>query len=269
MPKILNIVSIGAGNIAHHLIPALHRIPCRISQVYSRTHNSAAALAHRVNADIITNFEQIDRQADFYIIMVPDDAIKGILSQMPLLNNRQYLVHTSGATGIDVLQNTGQNFGSFYPLQSFRRSVPITLRDVPFLLNGNSDKTIRFLRALARKLADKVSVITDEERLRYHLTAVLLNNFTNHLACISRKLLSDAKLNPDFLNELMDTTFERIKSGDPCASQTGPAIREDEKLMAKHLNLLKDTPHWKNLYNSISESIKIMYHEDDKGMDNR
>ena len=57
----------------------------------------------------------------------------------------------------------------------------------------------------------------------------------------------------------MQATFEKILQGQPCESQTGPAKRNDNNLMNKHLNLLELYPEWKEVYQSVSKSIINQY----------
>ena len=59
MAKPITIVSIGAGNIAHHLIPALAKLDCEIVQVYSRTLKSAKKLGKKVNSVATNKLEKL------------------------------------------------------------------------------------------------------------------------------------------------------------------------------------------------------------------
>lgn len=262
MPKSISVVCIGAGNVSSHITPALANIGCIIKQVYSRKINNARILAGRVESIAIDNLKDIDKNSDLYLVMVPDDHISDVGMQLPELNENQYLAHCSGAQEISKLKKFATNFGSFYPLQSFRKDQELDMGQTPFLINGSNPETTRFLRTIARKVSSKVYNCTDKERLHYHLAAVYLNNFTNHLACISREILSSKGLDPKVLDPITQTTFEKIIESDPCSSQTGPAIRQDEKLQKKHLKELKDDDDWRKIYKAISRSIKNKYHED-------
>lgn len=261
MPKTIRVVGIGAGNIAHHLIPALKHIGCDIVQIYSRSIKNARKLSSKVDALAINKLTKIADDADFYLIMIADDAIKEVAEQLPQLDDKQFIAHTSGSTPISVLKKTASSFGSFYPLQSFRKDQKLELSKVPFLVCGNTDASKRFFRALAKKLSTKVSECEDIDRLRYHMAAVFANNFTNHLACVSSEILSESKLDPKILKPIMASTYERILKDDACKIQTGPALRGDLKTQKKHHKLLKDNPEWKSMYQSISKSIKSHYED--------
>jgi len=257
MSKEFNIVSIGAGNVANHLIPALYSIGCNISQVYSRDLRNARSLSRKVKAKAINSIEKLDADADLYLIMVHDDVIKDIVSELPVLNPNQFLAHTSGATPTNFLIKKADNYGSFYPLQSFKKGRDITLEEVPFLLHGSNPKTLRKFRMLARQLSPIVKEANDIERLKYHLSAVLLNNFTNHLACLTERYLSNEELDPKVLSPITSYTFSRItESLSVCDLQTGPAKRDDRTVIRKHLALIKEDKTLSDIYKVMTKSIK-------------
>lgn len=257
MSKEFNIVSIGAGNVANHLIPALHSLGCKISQVYSRDIRNARSLARKVKANAIDSFELLDDSSDLYLIMVHDDIIKDIVSELPQLDSNQFLAHTSGATPTNFLIRKAKNYGSFYPLQSFKKGRQLALEEVPFLLYGSNPKTLRKFRMLARQLSPVVKEANDNERLKYHLAAVLMNNFTNHLACLTEKYLNDEQLDPKILKPITSYTFSRIaKSSSVCEIQTGPAKRDDNTVIKKHLALIKEDKTLTEIYKVMTKSIK-------------
>ncbi len=259
MPDNIKIVAIGSGNVASHLIPALNTIGCKITQVYSRSLLNANKLAHLIGTESIDQLEKIDTTADIYLVMVNDDLISSVCDQMPILAPDQILAHTSGAIPIDILSAYTNNYGSFYPLESFKKEQLKAIDNVPFLVNGNNACTTRTLRILARKLSNKVTECSDVDRLKYHLSAVLINNFTNHLACLSDRFLTENALDPSFLNAIIETSFKIIKDGKACTSQTGPAMRSDFQLMKNHLELIKQDPHLSKVYKTLSDSIISYY----------
>lgn len=261
MPNPIRITAIGSGNVAWHITKALKNIDCKINQVYSKNRDNALRLALRLNCDYTDSLSDLNTDSDLYLIMINDDAIIETVSKMPLLNNRQIVAHTSGSVPSTILSKKYEHYGSFYPLQTFLRNQDVDVSEVPFLVYGNTPESLRFLRMTATKLSSNVSEVNDYERLHYHLSAVFINNFTNHIACIADQLLDKCNLDSSILSPLIETTFKKIIQGNTCANQTGPAIRNDRKLIKKHLQLLKDDDTWKNVYKSISDSIKDQYED--------
>ena len=255
MPDTLKIVALGSGNLASHLVPALHAIGCDILQVYSRSIFNAGTLAHRVNAKAINDLQDINPSADIYLLLVKDDVLVEVCEQLPELSEEQILTHSSGASSIDILAPYACQYGSFYPLESFKKAQSKELSNVPFLIHGNSDYTIRRLRMTARHISKRVSECNDTQRLHYHLAAVFINNFTNHLACLAHEHLRSEDLEPELLDAITRTTFDKIIGLNACESQTGPAQRNDYKLMDKHLELIKKDLVLSQLYKQVSDSI--------------
>jgi len=263
----LKIVSIGAGDLAHHFIPALHNAGCDIIQVFSRTSINASKLAVKVNAQHTNELASLSDQADVYLIMVKDDVIKSVVDQLAPLKSHQILAHSSGATTTGILGKKAENFGSFYALQSFKKNKPVNLKEIPFMIFGNTPFTTRLLRMMARQLSPTVKEVDDNDRLRYHLAAVMMNNFTNHLACKTRLFLQENALEPEILNPILTSSFEWILANNPCEIQTGPAQRNDTKVEKKHLDLIENDPYFTSIYKSLSQSIKKTHRKSDSNED--
>ena len=115
----MNIIIIGAGNVATHLAKRLHEKQHNILQVYNRSLDNARLLATEVDAEAIDNPQNINLNADFYLVAISDDAIK-IIAELfsPILPKNKIIAHTSGATSSKVFQSFFENYGVFYPLQT-------------------------------------------------------------------------------------------------------------------------------------------------------
>ena len=190
-----SIVSIGAGNLASHFIPALHKAGYEIKSVYSRKRKNAKTIADKVQASICTNLNKIDPSADVYLIMVADQAIEEvttILSKI-ITGPKQIICHSSGATSCEVFQNLKCQHGVFYALQTYSKDQASQLKKDPFIIYGSTDYAEAKLLSIARKLSNKVITGDDKIRLQYHLTAVFVNNFVNHIHC-KAKMFMDLSL---------------------------------------------------------------------------
>jgi len=58
---------------------------------------------------------------------------------------------------------------------------------------------------------------------------------------------------------LIIETTQKILEIPPLQAQTGPAMRNDQNIMQKHLDLLADNKDYQNLYRFVSESIVNMH----------
>jgi len=109
--------------------------------------------------------------------------------------------------------------------------------------------------AFAKTFSNDVTVAGDQERLRYHIAAVLVSNFTNHLYAVAERFCEKEKINFKNLLPLINEVTSRINLTSPYDVQTGPAIREDISTLNLHLQVLSAHPDIKYLYLKLSESI--------------
>ena len=54
---------------------------------------------------------------------------------------------------------------------------------------------------------------------------------------------------------MVDIGAKKVHELPPAKAQTGPAIRYDENVINRHLDLLADVPDMQELYEKISKSI--------------
>jgi hypothetical protein len=76
------------------------------------------------------------------------------------------------------------------------------------------------------------------------------------MMALAHTLLTKHHTDPLLLAPLIrETTRKALQSEDPGTVQTGPAIRGDEVTIKKHLEILQESPEWKEIYAMISRSI--------------
>lgn len=254
MDKIKNIVLIGAGNVATQLACAFDNAGFQISQVYSRTTESAEKLGGDLNTGFTTDLNAIVSDADLYIVSVSDDAVK------PLANNLflgdKLVVHTSGSISIDEIKQMSDNYGVFYPLQTFSKTRKADFKSIPICIEANFGESEKLLIELGRSISNDVRRIKTEERKRIHLAAVFACNFPNFMYTIAEEILKKNKLDFELLKPLIEETAAKVQTIDPYDAQTGPAKRGDETIMNQHLELLKEYPGFKEIYKLMSSEIK-------------
>lgn len=251
----MNISIIGAGNVATNLSRALCQAGHTIHCVYSRTALSAQKLAQTIGCKSTCKLEDIP-ESDIYIFSVKDDALLPIITTFSKLRPHGLYVHTAGSMPMSIFKNFIENYGVLYPLQTFTKKRQIDLQEVPILIEANSAKNSATLIELARSLSVSVYQLTSEARLKLHLAAVFANNFSNHSIAIAGKIIEDAGLPDVLLYPLITETIKKIKEMGAIEGQTGPAVRFDQKVLQKHLNLLKGDPMRQNIYKAMSLSIR-------------
>jgi predicted short-subunit dehydrogenase-like oxidoreductase (DUF2520 family) len=250
----MDIVIIGSGNVAAVLGRKFKAAGHTILQIYSRNAAAASELAYEWDTES-TNYKiTINKNADVYIIAVSDDAIDDVTADLKLPG--KIVVHTAASVPKEVLKNVTTHYGVFYPLQSLRKEMK-SLPDTPIFYDGSDELTKRKLESLAKSiLREKVTEAGDEARLKLHIAAVVVSNFTNHLYALAETFCRKEGLDFRQLLPLIEETALRIKDVSPTEAQTGPAARHDKETIQKHLELLKDHPQLKNIYLLLTESIQ-------------
>ncbi len=256
--QIKTVVVIGSGNVAWHLVQALHRAGLNILQVCSLHFGHAEKLAVKVNARAETQCGKVVPKADLYLLAVPDGKMAAVAKAMPAVNG--LVCHTSGITPLDVLRRF-KRYGVFYPLQTFSKNKAVDMQAVPFCLEASSPADYAALQQMVRKLSRRVYPVSSEKRMKLHLAAVLVNNFTNHLFAQAEGFLEENGLERELLMPLMHETVDKLESLPAGEAQTGPARRGDRITLRKHLEMLEAKPDIKAIYQLFSEQILKKYHE--------
>ncbi len=248
----MKIVIIGTGNTATILGRKLREAGHRIVQVFGRDTNTASKLAYELDTESTNYWNVVNRDADLYILAVSDIAVEEVLSELNLPDKT--IVHTAASVSKNILKTASQHFGVFYPLQSLKKEMG-HLPDIPIIIDASDSATLKELEELALSISDKVVEAGDEVRMKLHLAAVFCNNFVNHLYALAEAYCKKEGLDFSLLHPLIEETAARLKTISPSTSQTGPAIRNDRATIEKHLALLKDYPHLKNIYEVLTDSI--------------
>jgi len=251
----MKIALIGAGNVATCLGPRLKEAGHEITAVYSRTVESARALADRLGATYTTDLKTVPA-SDAAIVMLKDDALKELAPAISDSLNDTLLLHTAGSVSMDIWYTAGaMKYGVLYPMQTFSKTSVIDWSQVPLFIEGSSDQTLNSIRELALTVSPDVTVLSSEGRKKLHLAAVFTCNFSNHMYAIAEQLLADEGVPFRVMLPLVRETASKVETMSPKDAQTGPAIRGDRKVIDEHLELLKDNPEYAQLYRLISTDI--------------
>jgi predicted short-subunit dehydrogenase-like oxidoreductase (DUF2520 family) len=211
----ISVLLVGKGNVGSHL--------------YNAFLNAGGITVTQISA---RNLENIP-QADLTIIAVSDDAIAEVSSKI----KNDLVVHTSGSVSINDLKNDSKK-GVFYMLQTFSKDKKVDFSEVPFCLEAENINDYKTLEIVAKSIGKKIYPISSEQRNTLHVAAVFVNNFTNHLYKIGNDICKENKVPFEVLHSLIKETASKIETLSPEKAQTGPAIRNDEKTLKNHLNLL-------------------------------
>lgn len=257
--QIERITLIGTGNVAQALGAALRNSGHIINEIYGRNIERAIRLASSLGASVRPDLNNLYTGSSLYIIAVSDDAIEEVVSNMPAVKG--LVVHTSGTASSRLLSAKFEHWGIFYPLQTFSPGRKPDFNKIPLIVSG-SDRDVEFrLTDVAASIGSKSQAMNETNRRNLHLSAVLVNNFTNHLLTLSGDFLKEKGLSPHLLDALMSETISKAQAIGAANAQTGPARRGDKGTIEHHSALLEEygNEYLTRLYDLFSESIMAYY----------
>lgn len=248
----MKIAIIGSGNVAFHLSKAFTEKGVEIAQIFGRNLQALQIIGAELGIPYST--EKLC-DADLYIIAVKDDAISEV-SKM-IKNQNALVVHTSGSISKDVLQGEFRK-ASFYPLQTFSKAKSLDYSKIPFFIDADTEEDKMVLMDLAKKISSRVMFVNDEKRKYIHLAAVFSCNFVNHLFAHAKEIAQSQEIAFEYFLPLIDETVDKIHYLEPKEAQTGPAVRNDERVLKLHEALIQNEQQ-KQIYKIFNQSIKKMY----------
>ena len=247
----MQIVIIGSGNVAYHLAKAFTQKNIPLAQLFGRNEKDLNKISQELHIPFSTdNLED----ADLYMICVSDSSVENVSK---LITKKDCLVaHTSGSLPKEILVGEYRK-SSFYPLQTFSKSKALDYSKIPFFIETENSEDLKTLTGLASEISENVMESSHEKRKYIHLTAVFACNFVNHLFSRAKEI-SDAQEIPfDYFLPLIDETVKKIHQIEPKSAQTGPAARNDKRVLELHEQLLADESL--KIYKTMNHSIKKMY----------
>lgn len=250
----MRICIIGSGNLATTWAIVLKKAGNDIVQIWSRTIEHATALADQVGADATDDMKQLNRTAEIYILAVSDDGLAPISKQITMTD--QIVIHTSGCSPMEVLDNTSKNIGAVWSPQSFVKGHDIQFDIVPFCIEANNDFTRSKLRHLFSGISTQIYDMDSRQRQWAHLTAVMINNFGNALNAAAQTLSKQQQIDFTIFHPIILQTAQKALSDNIAAQQTGPAVRNDQTTLQQHRTLLGNCPDLLQLYNLFTKIIQ-------------
>ena len=248
----MKIAILGSGNVAYHLAKMFKEKNIPISQIFGRNEKDLQEISEQFEIPFSTT-ELAD--AELYFIAVNDAAVAAISKNIK--NQNSLVAHTSGSLPKEILEGNYRK-ASFYPLQTFSKSKMLQYSEIPFFVEAENEADSQILENLALKISEKVMKSDYEKRKYIHLTAVFACNFVNHLFARAKEISDSQQIPFHYFLPLIKETTSKIEKIEPKLAQTGPAIRNDEKILQLHEALITEEEHLK-IYQVMNESIKKMY----------
>ena len=241
---------IGTGNVGLHLIREFCATGLYSLEVYSRNTGKTSEIATEFKLILREKIGTIE--APIVFVCVPDHAILDVIKEIPISKR---VIVTGGAIDLNSIEKPLK--GIFYPMQTFSSNCELTNKDYPIFIEGSTPEIYTELTNIGKSIGKACYPSTYEERISYHLTAVWVNNFTNHLLYQAKELAEANKLNWELFFPLLDETIAKMKAIDPFEAQTGPAKRMDEMTIQHHIEMLENKQL--EIYQLLTTSISKTY----------
>ena len=251
----MKVTLIGAGNLATQLGKSLKKAGVIISQVYSRTEDSARTLGELLEAEWLTDIKALHDEADIYIFSVKDSVLCELISEVCKGRGDKLFLHTAGSMPMSCFAGKALRYGVFYPMQTFSKTKDVDFERIPVFIEGNSIETEDVIRSLANKLTQRVIRLSSADRKYLHLAGVWACNFTNYCYAVASDILGEHGIPFDVMLPLINETTDKIQKISPMEAQTGPAVRGDRNVMSKQLELMNGKEDLQELYQMLSKGI--------------
>jgi predicted short-subunit dehydrogenase-like oxidoreductase (DUF2520 family) len=248
----------GAGRVAGALCRKMFQAGFKIDLIVSESEFSSRRLADFCEASWSTDLTFPD-SSSVLIVAVPDKSLKSVLDNI-ICNPGTLVVHTAGSIGIDVFPEKFKFKGVFYPLQTFSYERQPDFKELPFFLEASDIRSYAILEDITESIGGNANFADAEHRRILHLSAVFACNFTNHMLTIGKEIAIKAGIPFNVLEPIIKETISKAIEIGPEIAQTGPAVRNDQNTIMKHMELLSFSPELQKLYSDMTDSI-IKYHK--------
>ncbi len=246
------VIILGAGNVANHLYRSFSLVEdIEIVQVYNRNPEHLNFVK-----DPSKRISQLDelKEADLYLVAINDDALTEIADKLKI--NKGIVAHTSGGQTMGVFDKF-KDHGVFYPLQTFSKNKNLNFKEIPICIEANTEENENYLKKIAGLVSEQIYEVNSDQRKALHISAVFVNNFSNHLFTIAEDYCREKELPFKIFRPLIKETFSKIDMLSPFSAQTGPAIRNDQRTIKEHLEMLQGDR--KRIYTILTESIQNLH----------
>lgn len=246
----IRIVVLGTGNVASQFIKAFSE--CQYTKVVQIYNHCSESLKAFLDYETTTKFDEI-KPADLFLISVKDDHVEDLALKIPKTD--AIVAHTSGS--LPLLNSAARN-AVFYPLQTFSKDKTINFDGLPICIETEAKAEYDVLKVLAKNLKAKVYNVNTQQRQDLHLAAVFVCNFVNHLYHVGHEICAQKNLPFEILRPLIKETTDKINFKKPKDVQTGPAKRNDQTTINRHIHQLEN-PNYQEIYRYLTTSIQKTY----------
>lgn len=257
---------IGAGKVGTSLAFLLGEKGYLMVAVASRTKNSLDRARRYLKARLFTlDVAEAAKQGEVVFISTSDEAISPVVKRIARGNGfrpGQFVFHLSGTLSLRALkpaQKAGALIGSIHPLQTFSDVVtdPAKLQGAVFGITAEGEAK-EVAEELVKTLGGEAVEVRDEDKVLYHVAAVVACNYLYALIYAAIKVYEKVGFNEEKawkgIKPLAQRTLENTDAVGVVAALTGPIARGDVKTVKLHLAALEENfPEMLSLYRELGK----------------
>lgn len=217
------------------------------------------ALSAKVDARAVT-LETARLDADLLWFCVPDREIRAASDALAKVarSNVQFAFHSSGALSsqeLAALRKRRIGVAAVHPLMTFVPGVRPELRGVPFALEGDK-AALQLAHRIVRDLGAESFVLRSVSKPAYHAWATFTSPLLIAFLVAVEKAGATAGLNRKESRRLSQPiirqTLQNYWEVGPERSFSGPIIRGDSAVVAKHLAIMRRHPNARAVYVALA-----------------
>jgi len=258
-PPVLKIGLIGAGRVGIALSRSLQIHGHSIVAAHAISEKSQKRVQEFLPATDLLSIEKLIESVQTVLIAVPDDVLPDLvrgIAQTIGFKKHQFVIHTSGRFGIDVLSPAtvqGALPMAIHPAMTFTGASNDVDRIVgcPFAIT-TTEELLPIAAALVLNMGGREYIVDEDNRAIYHAA---LSHAANHSSIVvnqAKTVLQNIGIeNPGlFLAPLVNAAIENsLTMG--LDALTGPLVRGDVETVRSHLLALKENDS-KETYRTIA-----------------
>ncbi|HEY1387752.1 MAG TPA: Rossmann-like and DUF2520 domain-containing protein [Ktedonobacterales bacterium] len=244
---------VGSGAVGGTLARAIARAGGMVVAVSARHLEHAETLARHIpGCRAFATPEEVAAVSHLVLLAVPDDAIIPVSERVRWTANH-CVAHLSGAMSARALSaaaERGASVAALHPLMTFTRALTDSppheiqerLRGCVWALEANDEMLRAMLHSIVTALDGKVAMLSENDRIPYHIAGVLASNYVVTLigaaVALWESFGEDASLAREALMPLLRASVENLAAMPPSAALSGPIARGDLGTLRAHLDWL-------------------------------
>jgi len=267
-PPVLKVGLIGAGRVGIALSRSLQNHGHSIIAANAISEKSQKRVHEFLPATDLQEIENLIENVQTVLFAVPDDVLPDLvrgIAQTIGFKKHQFVIHTSGRFGIDVLAPAtlqGALPMAIHPAMTFTGAPNDVDRIVgcPFAIT-TTDELLPIAAALVLNMGGREYVVAEKDRALYHAA---LSHAANHSSIVvnqATSILQEIGIEDPglFLSPLVNAAIENsLTMG--IDALTGPIVRGDVETVRAHLLALGDTEVQKT-YRTIAVATVNRLHQ--------